>query len=673
MAIGMALAGVMGLRAAEPPALRVVGVSVTPHVRATGMRFRRDPGPADGALVRVVVTPADGAARWSRAEVRFDGRTGREMVESGAWAWTDCTGSEMGASDAIRPGELTVVTFNTRAADHGMGAVVALSVAGRSGAVRVPIRAPDAWLAAATFFGDGMPPRAQRAVLHVVNSGRDALRVTGLRVWQPLRRERFWALVPVATSARLRTLPADGRVAPGEQAIVTAQLPLELTNAVLGLDVRSGRGGPRTLWAHLKVKREAFDISGGWVDGGRTRDGRSPLTHPEFVKTLAGIHVNTAHYGEVAGFSDQTAPDSLTARYPLKRFHMLQPVERYDRDEMLDRIHAVEFLGEPQYGGGRPVPPQEVWDKLHPYAPTRLPTTVTLSDEATWRFYAGLSDYPHYDAYRVNAPSADAWRLYDRWGGERIAWGAPLETIGEMSRSLREMSRPAPTAYWSQGPGDWQSYGGRKRRAPTCDEIRLQAYHALATRITSLYWFNLSLESILKFPDTLAELRRVGREIRMLEDLYLEGAAYRYRRVEQGGRPGWDLASIVAPEAAVLFALDLDYRPDREQKVFVFGPPRDAVFEYALPAWLRRPAQVFRVDAEGVHTVRSRPTRTGVRIEDRVAKVGIYVAARSAEVRERIEARWRELVARERSLGFDPIESTADLEALRAVAGTAQP
>jgi len=45
--------------------------------------------------------------------------------------------------------------------------------------------------------------------------------------------------------------------------------------------------------------------------------------------------------------------------------------------------------------------------------------------------------YPHYDAYRVVAPVADAWREYDRWGGERIRWGAPLETIGDMCHSLR--------------------------------------------------------------------------------------------------------------------------------------------------------------------------------------------------------------------------------------------
>ena len=33
---------------------------------------------------------------------------------------------------------------------------------------------------------------------------------------------------------------------------------------------------------------------------------------------------------------------------------------------------------------------------------------------------------------RVTAPSADAWSRYDRWNGQTIRWGAPLETIGDI-------------------------------------------------------------------------------------------------------------------------------------------------------------------------------------------------------------------------------------------------
>ena len=641
----------------------VVGVIVTPHVRAPSMRYRRDPGKADGALVRVILE-SKGGSPWSRRDVTVFGKTGKENVDAGRWAWCDFPGDEMGADDAIPAGEMTVLTFNTRAEGSGIGTSASITVKGHDGSAEVKLIPDDVHIGAATFFSSGSRAVVDQAVIHIVNTGRLPVRIGGVRFRQPTVRNRFWTLARTAQHAPARTLPSNGEVAAGETAIILADTKLDLTYTLIEVDIKQGRR-TRTVYGYLKAKHEAFDISGGWVSS-TAADGRSALAHEEFVKTLAGLHVNTAHYTEVGGYSDQTDPDSLYARYPLKRFGKLTPVERYDRDEMLPLIHGVEFLGEPQYGGGKPVPPQEVWRQLHPYAPARLATTVTHSEEAVWRFYAGLSDYPHYDAYRVTAPSADAWRMYDRWEGERIGWGAPLETIGDMCRSLREMTRPAPTAYWSQEPHhDWGSYGGRKRTSPTCDEIRLQAYHALASRITSLYWFNLSLPSLLKFPDTMLELRRIGREIRMLESVYLRGSAYRCRQINEEGKPSWDLASIAAPECAVLFALDLRYRPDPAEKVFVFGPPRPATFTFDLPPFLRSPSDVFRVDADGVHEVRFRRTKYGVAVSDVAHKAAVYVAAPGPGVRQGVLKRHRELVEFERSLGFDPASNPADLEALR--------
>jgi len=128
--------------------------------------------------------------------------------------------------------------------------------------------------------------------------------------------------------------------------------------------------------------------------------GKNLIANEAFLKALKRIHVNTAHIANTPGYTDA----ELYARYPLKYFNKLTPFETYDTDAMLPRIHAVEFLGEPQYGGGHPVPPQKVWTQLHPYACTRLATSLTNSEERVWRDYAGLSDFPHYDAYRVTAP-----------------------------------------------------------------------------------------------------------------------------------------------------------------------------------------------------------------------------------------------------------------------------
>jgi hypothetical protein len=266
-----------------------------------------------------------------------------------------------------------------------------------------------------------------------------------------------------------------------------------------------------------------------------------------------------------------------------------------------------------------------------------------------------LSDFPHYDAYRVVAPSPDSWALYDRWGDRKIRWGAPLETVGDMCRSLRELNRPMPCAYWSQGPADgWGGgFDGRKRRSPTPDELRAQALHALSTRITSLYWFNLSLKSLLKFPDTWEPITRVGREIRMLEPFFLEGDAYRFERRTRDGEPDWDLASVAAPDAAVLFALDTAYTADKKDNVFAFGPSRAAAFTFALPPWLRGPTDVFRVDADGIEDVTWRVEGNGIVIDDTRSCDAIYLATKSPELRQAIEQRRLAALAQEAA---NPIE-----------------
>jgi hypothetical protein len=307
-----------------------------------------------------------------------------------------------------------------------------------------------------------------------------------------------------------------------------------------------------------------------------------------------------------------------------------------------------------------------VWKALAPYAATRLPTTVTHSEERVWRFYAGLSDYPHYDAYRVTAPSADAWSRYDRWGGQTIRWGAPLETIGDMTRSLRELNRPRPIACWSQGPHhDWDRYGGRGRTSPTPDELHLQAHHALASRITSLYWFNLSLKSLVKFPDLIEPMTRVGREIRMLDEFYLEGDAVHHERLVRDGKPDWDLSVIAGPRGALLFALDLAYEPDVQERVFRFGPPRECAFRFRLPSYVSPVVEVFRVNHEGAEAVEHAVKDGALAITDRVSRVAVYVVAPRPGERDRIEARRQALMAEEDALGFDPGRIPADLEALR--------
>ncbi|MCW5551419.1 MAG: hypothetical protein KIS67_04550 [Verrucomicrobiae bacterium] len=652
----------LGAGFAQSAALDLAGLTLTPHVQSTELRYRREPDFSLGARVELFLRHAgrEELRLSPDAAIRLRGKSPEALLAAGEWTWHDFPSAWTNQPLVLPPGALTVWTFNGKRAPWGVGTSATLAVPGAE--LKFDLAEPRTWLSAVTFLGDPTNPVPDALIFHVVNRTAGPLRVEACRLWLPENNVSWRALRPQAWFTNLNTFPADAVIPAGERGGARIQTgPLPLTYTAVEVRVRDAANEPLTLWAHLRIKREVFDISGGWVSGDVR--GRSSLTFEPFLKTLRRMHVNTAHIGPVGGYTDNP---ELYAEYPLKYFNRLTPFEQFDREDVLPRIHAVEFLGEPQYGGGRPVPPQEVWQALAPYAATRLPTTVTHSEERIWRDYAGLSDYPHYDAYRVSAPAADAWARYDRWDGQTIRWGAPLETIGDLTISLRELNRPRPVAYWSQGAHHgWDRYGGRARTSPTPEELRAQAYHALAHRVTSLYWFNLSWKSLLKFPDLIEPITRVGREMRVLEDYYLEGDAYHFERRRREGKPDWDVAVITGPRGAVCFALDLAYSPDARERVFKFGPPRQATFAFPLPAYLRDALEVVRVEAEGVRPVNFTTTAAGIEVSGRSGPENVFVVSLRAGVAAELQARLRELVAYENSFGFDPGNQPEDLEQLQ--------
>jgi hypothetical protein len=192
----------------------------------------------------------------------------------------------------------------------------------------------------------------------------------------------------------------------------------------------------------------------------------------------------------------------------------------------------------------------------------------------------------------------------------------------------------------------------------------LQAYHALSSRITSLYWFNLSLPSLVKYRDTLDPLTKIGREIRLLDEFYLTGNAYDHARLLRDGKPDWDLASIACPRATLLFALDLAYSPSQEQRVFEFAAPRPVDFEFRLPDWCRNATEVFRVDADGCYDVSFEHRGESIKVTDALSRVGIYVVSAEPGLRAELSTRREVLIAYEQAFGFDPAGNDADFQQL---------
>lgn len=668
------MAAVIWVWAYPAGAQEIVGLGVTPHRVSPEMRWRR-PGP-DGlaARVEVIVGNAGDAPVIVRRERswRYDGRTADELVEDGAWAWHDSPASWPEERVELPPGDLLVVEFNGMSSAWGIGTSHTLDPGDGAEPCAFDLDAPRAWLSAVTFLaesGDEVVDgavEANRLVVHVRNDGPAALAIESCAIWLAQGgKGRVFHRELTSAGEALERFGGEGVVPPGSAGGFTLACgPLPRSHALVEVGVRDSDGVPATLWARLKIRPECFDIGGGWIasDVG----GKSSLTLEPYLQTLGRMHVNTGNIEEVPGYSDDP---ERSRRHPFKRFNRLADLDRYDRDDMLPAIHAVEFIGEPQYGGGKPVAPQEVWRLLAPYRDSRLHTSVTLSEERTWRFYAGLSDHPHFDAYRVIAPAADAWSRYERFEGGPIRWGAPLETIGEMTRSLRELNRPRAIAIWSQGAHDgWGGPFAPRRASPTPDELRAQAWHGLANRVTSLYWFNLSLPSIVAFPDLVDPITRVGREIRLFDRILLRGDAFAHERLAVDGKPDWETNVIASPDAALLVVHDVAYRPDDAERVFRFEP-RTGAWTFPLPPWIGDGVTLFAIDADGIRDVKHEVAGDRVGVEAEVGVVGIFCATTDPGMRDRLARRLTALLAKERDAGIDPAGSDADRAILRGLLG----
>ena len=648
----------------------IAGINVTPHNQSSVMRWRRPPASELAARVELFLHNGSSVPiRLRKSDLLlFDDKSPQELVDSSSWAWHDSPHSWLQEGVELPPDCLTVIAFNGQSAAWAAGTQHTVQF-GEEGTKQImALDAPTTWLSAVTFLAtntDGHPTQAvypNQIVVHVNHTGANSTKFKSLRLWLPDCGKDPHVFRLAHELDQFTCFPTDATLHGNSRGgFVVNCDPLPRSYTVVEVQMASGDDEVESLWGFLKIKPEVFDISGGWIAS--DINGRNSLTIDEYVMTLSRMHVNTGQIEEVSGYTDN---EERYNRFPFKRFNRMQDLSRYDTEELLPSIHAVEFIGEPQYGGGRPIPPQEVWKLLAPYQASRLPTSVTLSEERTWRYYAGLSDYPHYDAYRVIAPAADSWTNYDRWDGERIRWGAPLETIGDMTRSLRELSRPRPIAYWSQGAHDgWGSLFSSRRRSPTPDELRAQAWHGLSNRVTSLYWFNLSLKSLVKFPDLIEPITRVNREIRMVDEILLDGDAFEHRRIEKDGKPDWEINSVVAPNAALLVIHDVGYAPDPTDNTFHFQN-RKAELQFNLPSWLSGMVNVFALDADGVHDVEHSVDDGKVTIRDEVHVAGIYIVAQESELRSRIADEHAALIRHERELGFDPANDEADLARLKA-------
>jgi len=631
--------------------IKIVGISVIPHTYSKEIRYSRAVSEELGSLVRLFVMHSKPSGEPMEMQLTFNGKKPSELVASGDWAWFEMPEnlSEEGKPYLLNPGKMDVFTFNAK--KWHVGSEFSLNIlevkSGLNESVNIPIRQTDVIInLISCFTGENGSIYPDKMLVHLENNAEKPYKTKQIRIFAstPTGMTEQKTVKEFETFTENKNLPAKDR-----SGIMFHTGKLPLTYGVLELQIEDESEKESSVWVYLKFKVDQFDIGSGWLEI-QSRPGIIPVTKESYLKLLKRMHVNLTHLENISGYTDSLGEDGLYTRYPMRLMSGFGDIDRYNTDEWMAKIHGVDAVGEPQLG----LTPMATYDALKKYKRAKYPTTLTLSDDSGFRYYAGLADFPHFDAYRVTAPSADTWWLYDRWD-KKLLWGAPLEGIGEMTRTLRAISRPLPIALWSQSIHD----GGegelhRKRKVPNPDEILMQAYQGLANGVMGLYWYSLQSWSVLKYRDTLDITTRIGREMRLLDSFYLTGDAYKHERIDVESKPNLDLNSIITPDSALLFALDLDYEPDRKAQVFRFKGIRNIDVSFQLPGYLKGIKDLFKVSADGIINVGWESMPNGVKIKDQLDKVGIYVATKDAGMRQKLTKRLEDLITLEKSVGFDP-------------------
>jgi hypothetical protein len=327
-------------------AQEILGVHVTPHQFSNEMRWRRPPNPELAAKVELFLHNRDDAACSLSKEtpVLFDGQLATQLIAEDQWAWHDSPSIWLTENESLPPDGLTVFTINGKSASWGTGTQHQLQI-GAHPASKFSIEKPQAWLSAVTFLADPLQGQAptmypNRIVIHIANDATNELQIRSLRLWLPKPDSSHHVLYLARTYNELDCFPNSKTLPAKDKGGFSVRCdPLPLTYAAVEVRVQRPGKGEESLWSHLRIKREVFDISGGWVasDVG----GKNSLSIDEYRQTLKRMHINTGQIEEVGGFTDN--PKEYE-KLPIKRFNRLWPLSRYDTDEMLPTIHAVEFL-----------------------------------------------------------------------------------------------------------------------------------------------------------------------------------------------------------------------------------------------------------------------------------------------------------------------------------------
>ncbi|MCF7707352.1 MAG: hypothetical protein K9N52_00435 [Verrucomicrobia bacterium] len=668
---------VQALGATEDTSMECAGISVIPHTRAPGIRYSFKPESADGVYMELFMrnsAPQDNTAGESVycSSVLFNGDEPQTLINKEQWSWHDTPNQWNPDNVELPPGGIFVWPINTISDDWGIGSNFEITVTDWENIDRykipVTITNNPVVLKTLTFLAPEEEDHPNRIVFHVVNASEKAWKIRSLRIYLPAGEASPRVFMKEMEFTGINVHPESDGIPPGAQAcadVSTSVLPL--SPAVIEIGLASDDGDEFSIWCRRKIFKESFMIGADWnLD---SEPALKKLQHPATDKQMKRMHINTIYARN--GLDAILDLDDGIAELPYALFGVCTKTNIQNKDSLCANIAGIQPIDEPQNDISMEKQyPQSVLYALSPYSKLPFPTSITLTDESYWFKYAGLSDLPVLKSPRIMAHTADAWERYKRWE-EPVPWGAPLETFGALTRNLRNTYQPRPIAVQVQGPATGMlPPNDRKRAAPSPSELRVTAYHALSSRITGILWQGLDVQGLVEFRDLIEPITKINREIMLLKDFYMEGAPYRFNSTTNAetGLPEWSLSIIAAPRAALMFAVDLNYKPSGFfGRQFQFDKKRKASFKFPLPGYLRKPVDVFRVDSEGLYLVDYRITDDGVEISDEQSKVAVYIAAQDLELRPRLVKKLKALVDSEHAVGFDPANERRDFSILKGI------
>lgn len=642
------------MQGGEEKYMQIYSVNVTPHVSSGEIPSynRKDPfvySEDKGALIRIFVKNVSEDISFG-GKVLFNGKTGERLLEENIVSWCSVPGvrSQAGLSSNIPPGGMDSYILNVIDSSfykNGITVTMEYDDHDLSLSLHTEILEPGFFSERIIFTSSNQDKVADGLIAYFRNNSDEDITVGNLEIFTaPEYYSVHWWRDKIYASpvhGEKKTIP------PGGFDYVQFSFDrLPHGDSILAFEIPSKSGNSNLLY-QIKPLVMDFDINLGWA-------GRDLASGRYFAKTATLMHFNTVH-GDMHGYMGS----DTWKEFPFKGFAVYENTNIFNLPENIKNIHGVEFLGEPQMSNADA---QGIYNRYALYRLSGYPTTLTLTHEPGYFVYAGLADFPHFDAYRVIAPHADKWGEYKDYGEKNTLWGAPLETVGTYMRTLHEISMPMPVAAWTQGvAGGWFNVWRVTSPNPNKTEIRVQAYQKIANGALSLYWFNLSGTSAVRSRYALDEIRNINREIMTVEKLIMGSVPYSAENIFMD----MDMNILAGTDYCILFALDLDYKVSPVNH-FVIDYTRKETLEYLLPKHLDEPEGVVKVTANGLHDIDAVFNGGKVIFEDEFHTTGMYVVYnKGSGHREFLEERYNGLIEKELSIGFDPISVDSDFMKLK--------